>query len=1482
MNRDVLRNFFQHAMGVSRALLLVALGCVATQAAAQISVTPSFAFGGPVANTSNTTVRLTFNHTQLMTSVNGITSSVPVSLTNATFVSPTPTTNTCPASVVGVSATQISLSPLATPVLSELNTSCVMIWNVTINGPVSGNATISVAANSLSATVSSIFGPPTNFVFPSTIATASTFIGSAPATMTVSVAPSTIRPDESVIATYTLTSSQINGDFIASGDIFMPTGVTIDSTPPPTNTCGTFGNIGSIPDVFSFGMGTVPNTGCTITLSLSASAAGVYTLTVSPGDLSAGGPNTNTSSVNFSAQSPIITPQTPLGNTVLAGSVFPLNYQIANPGGASSVVSGTINLVPGFTYGTPTTTCAGLVPVRTGNQITFSGSLTAGEICQVGVSVTATVAPGLYSFTIAPGNLLIEGSSNTNNSNAPVTVVATVPPTVSVSLGTPTVLVSADTTVTYTFSNPNAQPLPIFFGSFDAPFGVDIVGVPTNTCGGASSVVFGSIVQIRIDNGAIPANGTCTLTATVNSATAGIYNFNVGVGNLSAVVGNSNSTTAALNVVAAAANFTLTEGGVNIGSGLTFASQPVGTSSASRTIVLTNTGNANLSISGIAGVAPFADFSFTTTCPILTPPVAPGGTCNIVVTFSPALSGGRNATIAINSNSVGGSPINISLAGTGTQPGVSLTPAAALTFAAQAIGTTSAVQTVTLTNTGSTGLLISAITTTGDFAATNNCPVAPSALPVGTPPLNQCTISVTFTPTSATPPARTGALVINTTNAPPNTYSIGLNGTASLSPTVAVSLAPPTVLVNSNSVITYTLSNPNGSPLAITLGRFTVPPGASVSGAPANTCGGTSSVLVSASTEIRVAGGSIPANGTCNITANVSAAAVGTYNFVINAGDLDAGVSNTNTTNAFLNVIATAANFTLTEGGAGIGTGLLFASQPVGTSSASRTVVVTSSGTANLVLNSITGVAPFTDFTFTTNCPIGTPPLAPGGTCNIVVTFSPIAPGNRGATISIDSNANIAGAPVNFSLAGNGTQADVALNPGPSTPLNFPSQIIGTTSAAQTVTLSNTGNAPLLIASISTTGDFASASNCPISPATLANGTPPLSQCTINVTFTPTSLQPAARTGFLLIGTTNAPTNSYSVGLNGTASAVPVPAVSVTPTSLTFPATTVGNASAAQRLTVTNTGTANLTGITIATTAGYQRVAVPPSANGPFDCGATLAPSTSCVIAIQFVPTVAGSFAGQVTITSPSVTPNTTIIPVSGVGAPAPVPVIALPGIVNFGDQIIGTASTGQTVSISNTGTATMTVSSITVAGTDAASFTTTGGCGAITPGTSCNVTVTFQPATLGTKNAVLSVVSNAQNAATTNAVALTGVGVPVPRPIATLSLTSVSFGNTIFGGAAATQTLSLQNTGVLPLAISGVIASPDYVQLNNCPANLAPQASCTVQVQFVPTGLGPRVGDLTVISNAPTSPDRVALRGVGCRWFSATNARLFTTLCGN
>ncbi len=191
---------------------------------------------------------------------------------------------------------------------------------------------------------------------------------------------------------------------------------------------------------------------------------------------------------------------------------------------------------------------------------------------------------------------------------------------------------------------------------------------------------------------------------------------------------------------------------------LTFGSLAVGTTSTPRDIILINGGGATLNISSIVATGNFAQ---TNTCG---GSVAAGASCTISIKFTPSTSGALSGSVTLTDNALGG-PQVITLSGTGTVPVVNLS-LATLTFSAQALGSTSAAQTITVTNSGN-GALNLAITATGDFAQTNTCgaSVAPAAT---------CTISITFIPRATGP--LTGAVTL-TDNALGSPQAITLNGT---------------------------------------------------------------------------------------------------------------------------------------------------------------------------------------------------------------------------------------------------------------------------------------------------------------------------------------------------------------------------------------------------------------------------------------------------------------------------------------------------------------------------------------------------------------------------------------------------------------------------------------------------------------------------------------------------------------------------------
>ena len=205
-------------------------------------------------------------------------------------------------------------------------------------------------------------------------------------------------------------------------------------------------------------------------------------------------------------------------------------------------------------------------------------------------------------------------------------------------------------------------------------------------------------------------------------------------------------------------------------------------------------------------------------------------------------------------------------------------------------------------------------------------------------------------------------------------------------------------------------------------------------------------------------------------------------------------------------------------------TSIEFANQDVGSASAPQSATLTNVGDASLTISGIevTG-SNAADFTLTDNCGSS---LAPSDQCKLTVTFKPSSAGTRTASVIFADNA--AGNPQTVNLDGTGIAPAVSLS---ATSLSFGTQAVAITSAAETVTLTNSGSAPLSISNLAVVGanlgDFAEiADTCRGSVA--AGGT-----CTIGVTFTPSV--GGERTAALSI-TDNAPRSPQTVSLSGAGS----------------------------------------------------------------------------------------------------------------------------------------------------------------------------------------------------------------------------------------------------------------------------------------------------------------------------------------------------------
>jgi hypothetical protein len=393
---------------------------------------------------------------------------------------------------------------------------------------------------------------------------------------------------------------------------------------------------------------------------------------------------------------------------------------------------------------------------------------------------------------------------------------------------------------------------------------------------------------------------------------------------------------------------------------------------------------------------------------------------------------------------------------------------------------------------------------------------------------------------------------------------------------------------------------------------------------------------------------------------------------------------------------------------------LNFGNQTVGITSAPQNVTLTNNGNINLTISliQITGMNSG-DFNQTNNCPSS---LSPNSSCQIGVTFTPTTTGTRNAAVSITDNAP--GSPQSVPLTGVGVVPAVTFYP---TSLNFGNQGVGTTSSPMVTTLTNSGEGVLTITSIGIKGtnssDFVQTNNCPSS-------VPPNGSCQISVTFTPTAT--GTRNAAVNVAD-NAPGSPQSVSLTGVGTP---PAVSFSPTSVTFPVQVVFTTSPVQQVMLTNSGAGVLK-------ISHISVASPFSQTN--NCPSSLGPGANCTISVKFHPENKGAFHGAVSVTD-NAPGSPQKVPLTGTGTF----VQFRPTKLNFGDQPVGTKSLPKKIALTNQGHETLSITGIAMTGADAGDFAETNNCGhQVVSGTSCFIKVTFKPLAKGKRTADVSVYDN-------------------------------------------------------------------------------------------------------------------------------------------
>src|SRR5712664_2562583 len=207
-------------------------------------------------------------------------------------------------------------------------------------------------------------------------------------------------------------------------------------------------------------------------------------------------------------------------------------------------------------------------------------------------------------------------------------------------------------------------------------------------------------------------------------------------------------------------------------------------------------------------------------------------------------------------------------------------------------------------------------------------------------------------------------------------------------------------------------------------------------------------------------------------------------------------------------------------------------------------------------------------------------------------------------------------------------------------------------------------------------------------------------------------------------------------------------------------------------------------------------------------------------------------------------------------------PAVSLsPSNLTVNGKVQGTTSAAQTIAPTNTGNASLTVTSITPAG----NYAETDNCitsSPLAPTASCTIAVTFTPLGLGSLSGTLTIIDNALD--NQQIINLVGTGIPLPIPIASLSQSSLNFGNQNVGTSSSPMTVTLGNTGTATLTITGIAASGDFSQGNNCGPSLVAGAQCSIVVTFTPSTTGTRTGGLTIQDNAGSGTQAVGLSGAG------------------
>jgi hypothetical protein len=463
--------------------------------------------------------------------------------------------------------------------------------------------------------------------------------------------------------------------------------------------------------------------------------------------------------------------------------------------------------------------------------------------------------------------------------------------------------------------------------------------------------------------------------------------------------------------------------------------------------------------------------------------------------------------------------------------------------------------------------------------------------------------------------------------------------------------------------------------------------------------------------------------------------------------------------------------------------------------------------------------------------------MATGQSGNFTVAVTPSATGTLTGTLTVQGSDGAAPAVVSLSATAVAAAPQISLS---STSVQFGTVGIGSTSNLN-LSISNTGSADLTVSVVSLTGAEFSVSGI-TTPKTISAG----QSAPVALSFQPKVGGAAAAT---LSITSNDPANPTStVALTGTGSTATFGQLQANPSSVSFGNVSTGS-NATKPIILTNTGTAAVQISSIAATGtGFtvNGIAVPFTLN---------AAATSTLNAV-FTPTTGGSATGSVTVTS-NATNSPYLISLTGTGAQPGLSIA--PASFAYGSVADGQTKS-QTFTLTNTGSATLTISQLSISGAGYSlnGLTTPS---TIAAGGSATFNAVFAPTTAGSLPGTVTISSNAPGSPST--VVLSGTGT-AGTVVLSANPTSLAFGN-INAGATSSKSVTLTNNGTGNVTISQVTVSAKDVSTSGVPTpvTLSPGQSQTMTVAFAPTAAETVAGNITVTNTQGTNTV-VAVSGTG------------------